>query len=202
MDPFLLVVFAATSAWLLNGQQQRRRIVLLGQHLAPYQIERLMQSLTQGYLRAMGEATPERRQQVLDTLAASEAQLCEQFERFAAGFARLPAEDTRVSRLAIGLPFAAQLLPSATFDMRELLAVHARGIARTVRNEDGLAPRERAFTMTAELLLMQHSCHWFCKSRAVASARVMARHQTAHAQLVDAVSPATRAAYLRLTGTA
>ena len=199
MDPFLLVAFAATSAWLLNSQQQRRRIVLLSQQLAPYQIERLMQTLTQGYLRAMGEATPERRQQVLDTLAASEAQLCEQFERFAAGFARLPAEETRVSRLAIGLPFATQLLPTATFDMRELLAVHARGIAAAMRNEDGLAPRERAFTMTAELLLMQHSCHWFCKSRAVASARVMARHQTPHAQLVNSVSPATRAAYLRLT---
>ncbi|AVP58594.1 hypothetical protein [Pulveribacter suum] len=199
MDPFLLVAFAATSAWLLNGQQQRRRIVLLGQQLAPYQIERLMQTLTQGYLRAMGEATPERRQQVLDVLATSETQLCEQFERFAAAFARLPAEDTRVSRLAFGLPFATQLLPAATFDMRELLAVHARGIAHTLRNEGGLGPRERAFAMTAELLLMQHSCHWFCKSRAVASARVMARHQTPHAQLVAAVSPGTRAPYLRLT---
>lgn len=199
MDPLVLATLAAASAWLVNGQQQRRRVALLGQQLAPYEIERLMQGLTEGYLRAMGEASPERRQQVLDTLAPAETQLSGQFERFAADFARLPAADTRVSRLAIGLPFATQLLPSATFDMRALLAVHARGIARAARNEDGLAARERAFVMTAELLLMQHSCHWFCKSRTVAGARVLARHRTPHAQLVQSVAPATRTAYLALT---
>jgi hypothetical protein len=26
--------------------------------------------------------------------------------------------------------------------------------------------KRRAFTMTAELMLMQHTCHWFCRSRA------------------------------------
>jgi hypothetical protein len=54
--------------------------------------------------------------------------------------------------------------------------------------------------MTAELLLMQHTCHWFCKSRTVASARVMARHQTPYVQIVASVSPETRAAYMALTG--
>lgn len=68
------------------------------------------------------------------------------------------------------------------------------------RNDAGLSPRDKAFTMTAELLLMQHTCHWFCKSKTVASARTLARHQTPHAQLVAAVSPETRAAYLALTG--
>ncbi|UHJ65739.1 hypothetical protein [Melaminivora jejuensis] len=199
MDPLVLLLLAATGSWLINGQQQRQRVALLAQHLAPYQIERLMQDLTQGYLRAVGEATPERRQQVLDTLAGAETQLCAQFERFAADFARLPAAATRVSRLALGLPFATQLLPGASFDMRALLTVHAQGIARAARNEGGLAARDRAFVMTAELLLMQHSCHWFCKSRTVASARVLARHQTPHAQLVQSVAPDTRAAYLALT---
>ena len=199
MDPLVLLLLAGTGAWLVNGQQQRRRIALLGQHLAPYQIERLMQDLTQGYLRAMGEAAPERRQQVLDTLASAEALLCSQFERFAADFARLPAADTRVSRLALALPFATQLLPGASFDMRALLNVHAQGIARAVRNEDGLSARDRAFAMTAELLLMQHSCHWFCKSRTVAGARMLAGHRTPHAQLVQSVTPQTRAAYLTLT---
>jgi len=80
------------------------------------------------------------------------------------------------------------------------LAIHASGIARAAGNQDGLAPRERAFVMTAELLLMQHSCHWFCKSKTVASARMLARHQTPHAQLVASVSPETRRAYLALTG--
>ena len=50
----------------------------------------------------------------------------------------------------------------------------------------------------AELFLMQHTCHWYCKSKPVASARLMARHQTGYAQVIDAVDPATRRAYLAL----
>lgn len=200
MDPFVTAAIAATGAWLVNGQQQRRRIALLAGHLAPLQIEQLMQTLTQGYLRAMGESDRARRQQILDLLAPQEVQLSQQFERLVASFARVPDQEARVSRLAVGLPFATQLLPGQTFDMRQLLALHAQGIARAVRNEDCLAPRERAYSMTAELLLMQHSCHWFCKSRSVASARMLARHQTPHAQLLAAVSASTRTAYRKLTG--
>jgi hypothetical protein len=200
MDFFLLVALAATGAYMLNTQQQHRRIALLGRHLQPYQIERLMETLIQGYLRAMGEQDAERRAQVLNMLEGSEAQLCEQFERLGADFRRVPAPLARVSRLPLGLPFALQLFPNASFDMRDALALHARGIARVSRNEAGLAPRDKAFTMTAELLLMQHTCHWFCKSRTVASARVMARHQTPYVQIVASVSPETRAAYMALTG--
>ena len=40
------------------------------------------------------------------------------------------------------------------------------------------SPRRKAFTMSAELFLMQHTCHWFCRSKTVASARMMARHKT------------------------
>jgi len=202
MDFFLVLTLAATGAYLLNQQQQRRRIALLAQHLRPFQIEQLMETLTQGYLRAMSEQDGERRQQVLGVLAGTEAQLSEQFDRFAADFRRVAAPLARVSRLPLGLPFATQLFPAASFDMRDLLDLHARGIARALHNEDGLSPRDRAFTMTAELFLMQHSCHWFCKSKTVASARVMARHQTPHAQLVASVSPETRKAYLALTGAA
>jgi len=54
--------------------------------------------------------------------------------------------------------------------------------------------------MSAELFLMQHTCHWFCKSKVVASARMLARHQTAYAQLVASVAPATREAYTALVG--
>ena len=200
MDFFLVLALAFTGTYLLNQQQQRRRIALLAQHLQPYQIEQQMETLTQGYLRAMGEQDLERRLQVLGVLAPTEAQLTGQFERFAADFRRVPAPLARVSRLPLGLPFATQLFPAASFDMRDLLDLHARGMARALRNEDGLSPRDRAYTMTAELLLMQHSCHWFCKSKAVASARVMARHQTSHAQLVASVSPETRKAYRALTG--
>ena len=58
--------------------------------------------------------------------------------------------------------------------------------------------RERAFTLSAELFLMQHSCHWFCRSRTIASARLLARHQTPHAQVLASVSPETRNAYAAL----
>jgi hypothetical protein len=67
------------------------------------------------------------------------------------------------------------------------------------------APKDKAFTLMAELFLMQHTCHWYCKSKPVASARLMARHQTGYAQVIDAVDPATRRAYLagqRLRGMA
>ncbi|WP_367065965.1 hypothetical protein [Oryzisolibacter sp. LB2S] len=200
MDFFLVLALAFTGTYLLNHQQQRTRIALLARHLQPYQIEQQMETLTQGYLRAMGEQDLERRLQVLGVLAPTETQLAEQFERFASDFRRVPAELARVSRLPLGLPFATQLFPAASFDMRALLDLHAQGIARALRNDTGLSPRDRAYTMTAELLLMQHSCHWFCKSKAVASARMLARHQTSHAQLVAAVSPETRRAYVALTG--
>jgi hypothetical protein len=47
---------------------------------------------------------------------------------------------------------------------------------------------------------MQHTCHWFCKSKTVASARMLARHKTSYEQLVAAVGPDTRAAYCELVG--
>ena len=50
----------------------------------------------------------------------------------------------------------------------------------------------------AELLLMQHTCHWFCRSFVVASARLLAQHQTHYQQALAAVSPETRSAYQAL----
>ena len=67
-------------------------------------------------------------------------------------------------------------------------------------NAQQLGPKAQAYMMSAELLLMQHTCHWFCRSKAVASARLLARHQTSYAQVLDAVSPATRSDYLALVG--
>jgi hypothetical protein len=105
-----------------------------------------------------------------------------------------------VSKLPLAIPFAYKLFPAATFDLREALVIHARGIAEVMRNEAGRTPKSKAFTMSAELFLMQHTCHWFCKSKTVASARMLARHKTSYEQLLDAVSPATRRAYGTLIG--
>lgn len=200
MDFFLLVTFVAIGTYLLKAREERQRIALLGSHLGNYQIEKLMETLADGYLRALGEKEPERREQVWQQLANSEAQLAVQFSKFAAEFARVPEPEARVSRLPISFPFATLILPAMSFDMRIALAIHAAGIARVAQNAAGLSPKAKAFTMSAELFLMQHTCHWFCKSRAIASARVLVRHKTPHAQLVESVSPETREAYSVLIG--
>ena len=130
-----------------------------------------------------------------DMLAAAEQSVALQFGSFATEFARLDEEPTRVSTLGMALPLATRLLPKATFDVREAFRIHARGLAAAASNELQRSPRDKAFTMSAELLLMQHTCHWFCRSLATASARTLMRHQTPHAQLVASVAPATRRDY-------
>ena len=198
MDVLILALLIATGIYLLNAKEQRRRIALLGRHLAGYQIEKLMEALIDGYLRALSEPTDERRSQIWSLLSTTELQLSEQLGRFANDFAKVPDANARVSRLAMALPFAEKLLPAHTFDMRRALAIHARGVAHVVKDMGHLSPRDRAYMMTAEVLLMQHTCHWFCKSRTIASARMLARHQTPHEQLIASVSPETRRAYLAL----
>ena len=177
---------------------QAGRIALLSRYLGQYQIEKLMESLTQGYLRALGESDAERRNQILSMLEGAEVSLYEQFNRFAADLAKLTDLETRISKLPIAIAHADQMFPAATFDLRAVMKIHAQGIEAVVRNELGRSARDKAFMLTAELLLMQHSCHWFCKSKTIASARMVARHQTSHEQALAAVSPATRRAYLQL----
>lgn len=198
MEFFTLVTCVAIAVYILKLSEERRRIALLGGHLGQFQIEKLMETLTDGYLRALGEKDAERRDQVWNQLAGTELKLCEQFTRFVSGFAKVDEPDARVSRLPIAVPFATKFFPGITFDMRKVLAVHAQGILHTAENSAQRTHKEKAFTMSAELFLMQHSCHWFCKSKAVASARMLVRHKTSHEQLIASVSPETRAAYTAL----
>ena len=200
MDFFLLAMLVAFSAWAIKARDQRRRIALLGSHLAKYQLEKHMETLTQGYLRALGEDDPQRSEPIWNMLHSTEQELRDQFNRFVAGFARAQEADTRVSKLPVYLPFADRLLPKLTFDMRQALAIHARGISQAVEGKGHSSPKAMAFTLSAELFLMQHTCHWFCKSKTVASARMLARHKTSYEQLVAAVGPDTRAAYCALVG--
>jgi len=200
METYILLILTAFGAYTLKSKDQNRRIALLGSHLGKHQIEKLMESLTDGYLRALGESDPERQAQVWNLLTTSEAALCEQFNRFVSDFSKVDEADARVSKLAIAIPYADKLFPSATFDLRKALSIHAQGIANAVNSSLNQTPKSKAFTMSAELFLMQHTCHWFCRSKTVASARMMARHKTSYDQVLASVSPATRNAYCALMG--
>ncbi|MBP6598223.1 MAG: hypothetical protein KA216_02085 [Giesbergeria sp.] len=198
MDIFLMAMLLGMGMHFFKVRYQAGRIALLSRYLGQYQIEKLMESLTQGYLRALGESDAERRNQILSMLEGAEVSLYEQFNRFAADLAKLTDSEARISKLPIAIAHADQMFPAATFDLRAVMKIHAQGIEAVVRNELGRSARDKAFMLTAELLLMQHSCHWFCKSKTIASARMVARHQTSHEQALAAVSPATRRAYLQL----
>ena len=193
---FFLLFVLLILAWMARARQQRQRIALLAGLLSPYGIEKHMETVSQGYQRALGEADPHRREQVLQVLRPSEEALARQMGQLADAVGAADAAALRVSRLPMWTP--AELALGGTFDLREALRIHARGIGQAVQAEHGTPARDRAFAILAELLLMQHTCHWFCRSKTVASARLQARHRTRYEQVLDAVLPATRAAYLQL----
>ena len=193
MEFLSLLFLLATGIHWLNSRGQRQRTALLAEQLRPYQIEKHMEQLTSAYMRALGESDPGRQAQILQLQERAEQQLAHEFQNLAREFAKLSAPPTRGFKLAI--PYIDQLSPRFTFDMRRLLEVHAHGIERAVNNLHGLPPKDRSFQMMGEMFLMQHSCHWFCKSKTIASARMVAQHQTRYEQAIDAVSPETRQAY-------
>jgi len=200
MDIFVLFILLAIGAHVLKTREQAQRIALLGSYLGKFQVEKLMQDVLSGYQRALGENDETRQAQVWRHLEPTEQTLSEQFNRFVLEFANVAEPQTRLSRLPLALPFVSQYFPASTLDLRKLLSVHAHGIAQAAQNRPGQAPKSKAFTLSAELMLMQHSCHWFCRSKTVASARLLARHQTAYAQVLAAVAPSTRQAYRQLIG--
>lgn len=201
MDLFVWVLLAVVGIHFVNKGEQSRRIALLGKHLGHYHVENLMEQVTEGYLRALDTTDPDRRDQIWAALTAAEQELAKQFSRFVADFAGVYGEHARVSRLPFAFPRAAQVFPRASFDLRMLLAVHGNAIVRIVANDKGLNNRDKAFVLTAELYLMQHSCHWFCQSKNVASARLLLRHKTSYEQVLEAVSDETREAYIKVIHT-
>lgn len=202
MEIFTLLLVVTLGVFVLKSRERAARVTLLGGYLRHYQIEKLMGALTEGYLRVLGEKDEERRAQVWRILETTERNLSEQLRAFAQDFSKVEAADARVSTLALALPYADRWMPSATFDLREALRMHARGVADAVsRSDDDAEQRRRqAYTMTAELYLLQHTCHWYCRSATLASVRLMARHKTSYEQVLAGVSPATREAYRKLTG--
>ena len=199
MDIFIPAMLVAICAFMLQAKCQRKRVALLASHLEKFQIEKLMESLTQGYMRALGEADIGRREQIWSLLTTTETALCDQLDRFSAGFSSVDEADARVSKFVLTLPYADRLFPATTFDLRKALTIHAQGVANAAKNLDTKSAKSKAFTVSAELFLMQHTCHWFCKSKAVASARMLARHQTSYEQLIASVASETRKAYCSLT---
>ena len=198
MEFIVVVLPMLVSLHLLNRQQQQLRIQRLAALLRPLGLEKLMEQLNTGYLRALGENDPVRSEPIWRLLAESEQRFGEQLQRLAEDAARLNADQTRISRWPVWAALAARWLPANSFDLRDLLRIHARGVAEVLRNPRGLSRRDQAFMLSADMLLFQHSCQMFCRSRAVASARLLARHQTSHAQALAAASPTTRNAYRAL----
>jgi hypothetical protein len=192
VDFFLLLPIALVALWIARARQQQRRIAILSRYLSGHDIEKNIETLSQGYSRALSESDPARSEQVWGVLRGTEDVLCQQVCRLAEDFAVVEPTATRVSKFPIWLPLSPAF--DRSFDMREALRIHARGICRAVE-EQGTSAKDRAFAILAETLLMQHTCQWYCRSKSVASARMLASHSTSYEQLVGAVLPQTRQEY-------
>lgn len=197
MDIAFTLLMVAAVWQILRVRYQRAHIALLGSHLANLQIERHMETLTQGYTRAIHEESESRQLQVLETYAQTERIVASQVQALANSMQKESRDATRICPLSFCLPYAERFLPSATRDFRQLLRIHAAGLRHVVDNVEQWDPKSRAYHLSAELYLLQHSCHWFCKSRSIADARLMLRHHVQHQKVLDSVSSVTRDAYLR-----
>lgn len=197
MDITLTLSIAAVAWLLVRARYQRSHIAVLGQHLAGLQLERHMETLTQGYSRAIHEDSDTRQLQVLETFAPTERAVAAQVQSLAEAMQKESPQAASMGALRFCVPYVERFLPTATRDFRELLHIHAAGLRHVVDNEAGWDAKSRAYHLSAELYLLQHSCHWFCKSRIVADARLIRRHQVHYQKVLDSVSAATRTAYLR-----
>ena len=198
MEFLLLLGLALVGLRVLALRDTRERIALLASHLQRHRIEPRMAQLIDGYLRAAGEPDPDRAQPVWQTLAEVEQALAGELAQLATDLQAVWGERMRVCRWPVAVPHATRFFPHAGYDFRALVQVHAQGFQAVLRNDEALPPRDRAFRATAELLLFQHSCHWYCRSRWVADARLLAAHKTPHSQVLASVAPATRTDYLAL----
>ncbi len=198
MDLGSLLIVLAVWGGIARWREDRRRVVWLATQLRRHPIERLMERLATGYQRILADEDPERREQAWAGLASDEAALADAVSRWALEMAEVDPPLARIRRYPF--PWLDRLWPWAAIDLRKLLAVHAHGLREAVDNERGLAPAARARGVLAELYLLQHTCHWFCRSKSVASARLVTRHQTRHADVLSVVSPESRRAYAALVG--
>lgn len=195
MNTLLILVLVALGLQIVRVRYQRAHIALLGHHLSNLQLERHMETLTEGYSRAIKESDPSRQLQVLELFSQTEQAVATQVQALADAMQKEEARATSMGILAFCLPYAEQFMPSATRDFRRLLHIHAQGLRYVVENDANWDEKTRAYHLSAELYLLQHSCHWFCKSRTIADARLMMRHQVQHQKVLESVSDMTRRAY-------
>ena len=111
---FTLTLLMVFIAWqVLRVRYQRNRIALLGQHLSSLQLERHMETLTQGYARAIHEQGESRQLQILETFAPTERGMASQARALANSMAKEPALATRVSTFTFCVPYVERVLPAA-----------------------------------------------------------------------------------------
>ena len=200
MDIVLSVLLVAVVWRVLCVQYQRRHIVLLGRHLSGLQLERHMETLTDGYMRAISADNESRQLQVLETFGQTERAVAAQVRTLADSIKKESGQATSMGVMRACVPHIERFLPALTRDLRRLLQIHAAGLRHVVDNPQNLGPKDRAFCLSAELYLFQHSCHWYCKSRGVADARLLLRHKVDYQKVLDSVSEVTRSAYLKWLG--
>ena len=198
MDLLIPLLFFAFGAFVLKNTEQRQRIAWLGAILGPIKLEKSMETLATGYMRALAETDPERSGPIWRMLESTETTLVQQLERLANDIQAMTPPQARISRWPLALPMTTRLFPDSTFDLRETFQIHAKGFAQGVANAEGLSRKSQARRLLAEMFLFQHTCHWYCRSKSVASARLMVRHQTTYEQALALVSPQTRQAYTAL----
>ena len=134
MEIVVLVLILAFVGYTFQARDERRRIGLLAHYLGQYQIEKLMETLTAGYMRALGEPDAQRQAQIWSILTTTETALCEQFRRFVVDLAKMDSDAARVSKLPLPIFYTTRLLPHESFDLRKMLSIHAHGIEQASAN--------------------------------------------------------------------
>lgn len=198
MEFLVALIFFALGLRALNVQNQGARIRFLSEHLSRFRVEKQMADVQLSTLRALAESDPERQAPIWAMLEGMQADLCQQLHAFVLAFAKVDAALARTSRWPVPVPYATQWAPAASFDLRKVLGIHAKGLQNACELQ--VPAKEKAFVFMAEMLLLQHSCHWFCRSKITASARLLRQHKTPFAQVLASVGASTRQSYCALVG--
>src|SRR3546814_14458035 len=103
MDVILPLLMAATAWLMIRVRYQRGRIALLGRHLADLKLESHMETLTQGYTRAINEPSESRQFHVLETFAQTERIVAAQVQALAKSMQKEDLQADRLCSLSFGV---------------------------------------------------------------------------------------------------